>query len=123
MIGHTTKGMNTIAKPGRTFLQEEVKAAIIFIGQENILPAIASQHDVINPAGDMNPWFACHGFIIFNKCFLSTWKPDPFSFCCQLGSLTPCCLSFSKKNPPSQKNKDGGLDKIFNTLSNNSIEQ
>jgi hypothetical protein len=77
MIGHETKGMDTISKPGRTLLQEKKKATIIFIRQKNILPAIAPQHDVINSAGNMDAWFACHGFIIRSKCFLSTWKPDP----------------------------------------------
>jgi len=56
--------MHAMAEPLHPFLNKKEQPIAIRRGEENILTAIASKHDVIQPARNMNPWFACHDVII-----------------------------------------------------------
>ena len=43
----------------------------------NRLASVATENDVVETAGVVNAWFACHIEIIPVFFNLSTWKPDP----------------------------------------------
>jgi hypothetical protein len=60
MICHETKGMNAKTEPGCPLLQQEIEAIPVVIAEENRLTAIATKHNVIEPARDMNTGFTCH---------------------------------------------------------------
>jgi hypothetical protein len=60
MITHQTKGMNTMAKALNPFLNKKIEPGPILIIEKNILPAIATQHDMVQSTGHMNSWFTRH---------------------------------------------------------------
>lgn len=46
--------MDVIAKSGRAFLKEQVEAFIIFAAKEDLLPAVSTEHHVVNTPWNMD---------------------------------------------------------------------
>ena len=61
MVGHEAEGVNPVAKAESPFLKQEVKAAVVSVGQKNILPAVAPEDNMIKSTRKVDAWFACHG--------------------------------------------------------------
>jgi hypothetical protein len=61
MIGHKTEGVNTIREPAGSLLKQEIKTVSVVLGEEDGLVGIAPENNVIESAGKMDAWFACHG--------------------------------------------------------------
>jgi hypothetical protein len=53
--------MDAIAETLYSFLDEKIEAGAVFVGEKDILPGIAPQDYMIEGAGIMETWFACHG--------------------------------------------------------------
>jgi hypothetical protein len=78
MVSHEAKSVNPIAKPVGPFLKQEVETTAVSVGQKYVLPAVASEDNVIKSTRLMDAWFPCHaGKYIFRI------------LTCQHGSLTP----------------------------------
>ena len=60
MIAHAAEGMNPEAKSIGPFLKEEIKARIVFLIEEDLLPAVSPEHHVIDGTGKVNSGFPCH---------------------------------------------------------------
>ena len=51
MVGHEAEGVNPVPKADGSFLKQEVKTAIVGVSQKNILPAVASENNMIESTG------------------------------------------------------------------------
>jgi len=60
MVCHETESVNAKSEPACSLLQQEIEAIPVVVGEEYRLTAIATKHDVIQPAGKMDARFACH---------------------------------------------------------------
>jgi hypothetical protein len=79
MVGHEAEGVNAVTEPAGSFLEEEVETVTVVISVENGLTVVTPENDVVESAGEMDAWFACHVKMIPHSSNLSTWKPDPIS--------------------------------------------
>jgi hypothetical protein len=64
MVGHQAVGMDTEAEFFDGFLQEEEKTAPVAVIEEDVLPGVPAQDDVIESAGIVDALFAGHGEIL-----------------------------------------------------------
>jgi len=67
MVGHETECVNSIAETAGAFLKQEIKPVAVIVGKEYRLAAVASENDVVESAGEMDAWFACHLFWILQS--------------------------------------------------------
>ena len=75
MIAHEAEGVNTMPEPFDPFLQKETASSPVSIIEEDGLPGVAAEDDVIHRSGIVNSRFPSHGAIphpLFQFC-----KPDP----------------------------------------------
>ncbi|MEJ2033597.1 MAG: hypothetical protein P8Y63_11280 [Deltaproteobacteria bacterium] len=75
MIGHQTKGMNTVPVFTHAFLEEEIKARPVGPGEKDVLPAVATQDDVVHCARVMDARFSSHAFSYQPKINMSSLTP------------------------------------------------
>ena len=60
VIAHQTEAVHPIAEAFAPLGQKLIEIASIRLGEEDVLPAIATKHDVVEPAGDMEPGLPRH---------------------------------------------------------------
>jgi hypothetical protein len=77
MVGHEAEGVHAVAETTSPLLEQEVETVPVGVGDEDGLTAVTPKNNVIESAGEMDAWFACHGEKIPQRLNLSTWKPDP----------------------------------------------
>jgi hypothetical protein len=51
MVGHETKGVNTVAEADSSFLKQEIETDPVIIAKEYGLSTISAKYDVIESAG------------------------------------------------------------------------
>ncbi len=67
-----------MSEPLDSLLQQEVEASPVSVIEEDALPRVAAQGDMIERPWMVNSWFTGHESILNNK--LQHCKPDPISF-------------------------------------------
>jgi len=72
MIVHQTKRVNPMVVSRNACLKKQQETATISSRKENIVPAIASHHHMIIPAGEMDSGFARHMQTIHHNTQLSS---------------------------------------------------
>lgn len=77
MIGHETESLYAVPESAGSFLKQKVETVAVIVGKEDRLAAVTPKYDMIESAGKMDAWFACHAKMIPQVLNLSTWKPDP----------------------------------------------
>ena len=88
MVSHEAEGMDPVLVFLYAFLQQTIEAGTVGRTEEDVLPAIATEHDVVYSAWKMDAGFACHGkklHLIYPKV-----KPDPIINWI-IGSCDPFC--------------------------------
>jgi hypothetical protein len=75
MIAHEAEGMDTMPEPLDPLLQQKVKASSVSVIEEDGLPCVAAQDDMIERSWIVNSWLTGHGSMLNNK--LQLCKPDP----------------------------------------------
>ena len=75
MIVHEAEGMDTMPEPLDPLLKQEVKASPVSVIEEDGLPCVAAQDDMIERSWIVNSWLTGHGSMLNNK--LQLCKPDP----------------------------------------------
>jgi hypothetical protein len=78
MVGHKAKSMDAMFKSFSAFLKESIKIFSGLVFEEDILPCVAAQDDMINSARVKDSWFAGHERSIAEKSQIV--KPDPNFF-------------------------------------------
>ena len=62
MASHQTKSVTPVTKTAGAFLmKQEIKTGAIILGEEDVLIAVPSEHNMIETAGQMYAWFAYYG--------------------------------------------------------------
>jgi len=75
MVFHETKSMDAVGESLYSFLEQGVEASTILIIEENGLPAIAGQDDVIECSRIVNSWLPSHAVLLRHKLQHCTLDP------------------------------------------------
>jgi hypothetical protein len=54
MVGHQTEGMHTVCEAASAFLEQTIKQHPVLVPEEDILPVVAAQDDVIEATGQVH---------------------------------------------------------------------
>ena len=70
--------MNPMTEPLYSLLNQQIQAISVVIGEEYILPAVTSEHDMIEPAHHVDPGFPGHvPSVDMVRLIIQIRKPDP----------------------------------------------
>jgi hypothetical protein len=75
MITHQAKGIDAVSESLDPLLDQKEESSAILVIEENALPAVAAQDDVVERPRVVNPWFASHAIMLYHE--LLNCKPDP----------------------------------------------
>ena len=67
MGGHETEGVHAVAEPAGPLLQQEVETVPVRISEKDGLATVPAEDHVVESAGKMNTWFACHYVMVDEK--------------------------------------------------------
>jgi len=77
MVAHEAEGVDTMPEPLDPLLQQEVEASPVSVIEEDGLPCVATQGNMIEGSRTVNSWLTGHGSMLNNK--LQLCKPDPLT--------------------------------------------
>ena len=75
MIAHEAESVDMMPEPLDPLLEQEVEASSISVIEEDGLPCVAAQGDMVECPWIMDSWLAGHATMLNNK--LQYCKPDP----------------------------------------------
>ena len=74
VIGHQTKGVDPVPEAVYPIGQQRIEEVPVAGSQEHILACVAAQNDVVQTAGDVQPWFAGHGLMLTEKSHYAIYQ-------------------------------------------------
>ena len=76
VIAHQAEGVDTMPEPLGPFLQQEIEPSPVPVIEEDGLPCVAAQGNMIQRAWIVDSWLTGHDPMLNNN--LRVCKPDPF---------------------------------------------
>ena len=77
VIGHQTKGVDPVAEAAHPVGKQLIEEVPVAGCREHILACVAAQGDVVQTAGDVEPWFAGHRLMLKEKSYYAIYQARP----------------------------------------------